>query len=424
MSIETTQSESTTTQTTDEIEFLPNPERGCGFLDDGKAYLRSDVSPDGDLPAFVEFAEPIPFKEDSKRSYKQFPGIQFELSVTGANGLTRTIPEQEINEHLARLEADRPTGTTAGEMVSFHSHDLLMSVGKTHYETAEQFTREAKIHGVNKAISVTSGNAPPVVNPGRTRLFLIHPRAVEITVTESEEQEVEKMEEVDLPTGETKQVTYTDTEMVEVEKTRHVPGVFGYTYLTRVVYTEDADGNVPKYIQDYEATGSLDVVKAGDPITYTEQAGFDAEGNPVDDEQETLYPEYEAVDLEELYPVNGEIGTLPTDRLLPADPGRFPALEAPTIETMERADLAALADREMIEGNAPPEGEDALYGDENGALAVITMDNEMFKVMPSNNLSVDESGPLPIATSVTGPYRLTVEDMGDEMRLVETRKTR
>ncbi|UBF22658.1 hypothetical protein HRTV-25_gp77 [Halorubrum tailed virus 25] len=409
MSIETTQSDSTATnQNSDDTEALPNPERGCGFLKQGKAYLRADVGTDGNLPAFVEFEEPIPFKEDRKRSYKQFPGIQFEMSVTGEAGLTRTNPPHEVQNHLDRLMGDRPTGTTAGEMASFHSHDLLMSVGKTHYDTAEEFTAEAKVHGVNKAISVTSGNEPPVVNPGRTRLFLIHPRAVEVTTTEMEEQEVEKTEEVELPNGDTKTVSYTETEMVEVEKTDYVPGVFGYTYLTRVVYTEDADGNVPKYIQDYEATGALDVVDVGEPVPFAEQEGFDAEGNPVDDEQELLPPaeqlmeiatdDAEPIDLEEAYPQMG----------------------APDMEDMGRADLGTLAEAEQVKGWAPEEEHDAFATEGGDVLAVLRENGEPVVVRGSNNVSIDGK----TATSVVGPYRVTVEDIGYGKRMVSAENTR
>jgi hypothetical protein len=294
-------------------------------------------------------------------------------------------------------------------MLSFHSHDLLMSVGKTHYETADEFVAESKVHGVNKAISVTSGNEPPAIDPGRTRLFLIHPKAVEVTVTEMEEQEVEKTEEVELPTGETKRVSYTETEMVEVEETEYVPGIIGYTYLTRVVYTEDADGNVPQYIQDYEATGALDVVKVGEPVPYADQEGFDAEGNPVEDEQESLYEAYgeaEVVDdLQRLYP--------PTQV---------------TVETMEKADLSLLAEEGTVEGYTPPEGHDALHDDDGDVLAVVDMDSEWYKVMPSNNVSVEdrESGLSAVtASSVVGPYRVTVsEKPGASTRSVRVEKTR
>ena len=402
MSIETqTQSGNANNQNDDSREVIPNPERGCGTLKDGKAYLRADTAVGGALPAFVEFTQPIPFKEDNKRSYKHFPGIQFELSVTGHAGLTQTDPEQEINEHLSRLESDRPTGTTAGEMVSFHSNDLLMSVGKTYYETADEFIEEAKAHGVNKAISVTSKNDPPVVNPGRTRLFLIHPHAVETTVTENEEQEVEQTEIVELPNGEAKTVSYTETQMVEVEKTRYQPGVIGYTYLTRVVYTEDADGNVPKYIQDYEATGALDVVKAGEPIPYSEQEGFDGDGEPVEDEQQTL--------------------DIATDDPIPIDLDElYPALEMPITDEMEKADLGLLADAEQVKGWTPPEGDDALSGDEGGVLALVREDGEVVKVTPSNNVSIEGEK----ATSVVGPYRLVVEDLGHGKRMITAEKTR
>lgn len=265
MSIETnnTDSDNATNQTEDEREGVPDPERGCGHLEPGKAYLRSDLSLNGDLPAFVEFDEPILYKENRSRSYQYFPGNQFELSVTGDSGISSTVPEDEIHEHLDRLEHDRPTGTTAGEMRVFRASDMIMSVGKTHYPTAESFIEEAKEHGVNKAISVTSRNEPPIINPGRTKVYLIHPKAVETTVGKTKMKEVTKVEEIELPTGETRQVEYTDTEEVQVDDSSFVPGVIGYCYATRVIYTEDEDKNIPQYVQDYEAIGSLDVVKIG-----------------------------------------------------------------------------------------------------------------------------------------------------------------
>lgn len=408
MSIETTQTDSTANnQTADETEALPNPERGCGYLKQGKAYLRADVGTDGRLPAFVEFEEPIPFKEDRKRSYKKFPGIQFEMSVTGEAGLTRTNPPHEVQNHLDRLMADRPTGTTAGEMASFHSHDLLMSVGKTHYDTAEEFTAEAKVHGVNKAISVTSGNEPPVVNPGRTRLFLIHPRAVEVTKTERAIEEVEKTETVELPNGDTQTVSYTEEEVVEAEVKDYVPGVFGYTYLTRVVYTEDADGNVPKYIQDYEATGALDVVDVGEPVPFSEQEGFDGDGNALDDEQETFAET-----------VNEVMAGLVTDEPEPIDLSEtYPAV-TPSVESMDKANLGAIAERRAVTGYAP-KTDDAFFGD-GDVLAVVEQEGEYVAVRGSNNVSVDGER----ATSVAGPYRLTVEIVDGEKREVTVENTR
>lgn len=408
MSIETTtDSSSTDSNQTDDTEYLPNPERGCGFLKKGKAYIRADVGQDGTLPAFVEFEQPIPFKEDQKRSYKQFPGIQFEMSVTGESGLTRTDPANEVQNHLNRLMMDRPTGTTAGEMASFHSHDLLMSVGKTYYDTAEEFVAEAKVHGVNKAVSVTSGNEPPAINPGRTRLFLIHPRAVETTTTEMEEQEVEKTETVELPNGDTQTVSYTETEMVEVEKTDYVPGVFGYTYLTRVVYTADDDGNIPQYIQDYEATGALDVVDVGEPVSYSEQDGFDGDGNALNDEQETF---------SEI--VNEVMSDLVTGEPKPIDLSEtYPAV-MPSAESMEKADLGALAERSAVTGYAPKTN-DAFFGD-GDVLAVVEQDGEYAAVRGSNNVSVDGGR----ATSVVGPYRLIVEIIGDGKRVISVKNTR
>ena len=419
MSIETpTESGTANNQTSDEIESVPNPERGCGFLEDGKSYLRTDVAPGGDLPSFVEFAQPIPFKEDGKRSYKKFPGIQFELSVTGEAGLTSTLPEGEVHEHLARLENDRPTGTTAGEMLSFHSNDLLMSVGATYYEDVDDFVAEAKVHGVNKAISVTSGNHPPAVNPGRTRLFLIHPNAVPVTVENEAEVEVEKTEEVELGNGETTTISYTETEMETVEETEYVPGVFGYTYLTRVIYTKDSDGNVPKYIQDYDSTGDLDVVEAGPARTYDEQEGFDEDGELVGDAQEVLMENYPELDSR-AFEMDDKVSFHDFSDLYPKTAG---ALEAPTLDRLEKADLGTLADmEEPVVGFPPVAGEDAHYGDENGALAIINVDDQMFKVMPSNNVSFDSRSET--ATSVVGPYRVAVEDRAPE-RIVTVTRTR
>ena len=236
MSTETTQ-----TQSDVQTETIDNPERGCGYLKSGKAYLRSDVSVGGSLPAFVEFAEPIPFKEDRKRSYTFFPGLQFELAVTGDGGMTETIPEGEASRHVKRLLADRPTGTHAGEMIEFESHDLLLSVGKSHYRTVENFVNEARIHGVSKAISVTSGNAPPKINPGRTRLFLIHPNAVEthreIETTFSEyDPKTDDLIKVkgEIVNDEELMIEACDGDVpVTVRRQLFTSGIFGYTALLK-----------------------------------------------------------------------------------------------------------------------------------------------------------------------------------------------
>ncbi|WP_281193709.1 hypothetical protein [Halorubrum sp. F4] len=418
MSIETqTQSNSIETETID------NPERGCGYLKEGKAYLRSDVGAGGELPAFVEFAQPIPFKENRKRSYKEFPGLQFELAVTGPGGLTETVPEGEASRHVERLLADRPTGTHAGEMVEFESHDLLLSVGKSHYPTAEEFVNEARVHGVSKAISVTSGNAPPEINPGRTRLFLIHPNAVETTKeVETTFSEYDPETDTLLTVGgepvkdEAKTAELCDGDVeVTLERRLRTAGIFGYTYLTRVVYTEDADGEIPKYVQDYEATGDLDVVKPDTPTPYSEQEAFNEDGELIEEYHDHL--DSDAI-VGELEGAEDEIRDF-AETYTPDGEGGFEAGPL-AVEEMERADFGDLAGRGWVEAESPLMADDALEGADDGALAVV--DGEA--VFPSNNLNVEQKGGYTKGVSVVGPYRVESRLLNTGGRRVKVEKTR
>lgn len=437
MSIETqTQSDSSI-----ETETIDNPERGCGYLKEGKAYLRSDVGTGGELPAFVEFAQPIPFKENRKRSYKEFPGLQFELAVTGPGGLTETVPEGEASRHVERLLADRPTGTHAGEMVEFESHDLLLSVGKSHYPTAEGFVDEARIHGVSKAISVTSGNAPPEVNPGRTRLFLIHPNAVETTKeVETTFSEYDPETDTLLTAGgepvedEAKTAELCDGDVeVTLERRLRTAGIFGYTYLTRVVYTEDADGEIPKYVQDYEATGDLDVVKPDTPTPYSEQEAFNEDGELLEEYRDLLDGESEMREManapvegdidaeavvEELEAAEDEIRDF-AETYTPDGEGGFEAGPL-AVEEMERADFGDLAGQGWVEAESPLMADDALEGADDGALAVV--DGEA--VFPSNNLNVEQNGGYTKGVSVVGPYRVEARLLNTGGRRVKVEKTR
>ena len=396
----------------DETETIENPQRGCGYMEDGKAYLKTDVAPGGELPAFVVFDQAIPFKENRKRSYTRFPGIQFELSVTGDGGMTETEPEGEVWDHLNRLSTDRPTGETAGEMIEFQSQDLLLSVGKTHYPDVEDFVNEARVHGVSKAISVTSGNQPPEVDPGRTRLFLIHPNAVdverEIETTAGEmndDDEVLVIQDGDLDADHPADLA--DDVQLTVQRELSVPGVFGYTYLTRVIYTEDADGNVPAYIQEYDTLGDLDVVKTGRETPYSDQINFSDDGN--------LDTEAVLAGLEE---AEDEIREFAANTSME----ECPALVAPTIETMEKAPYGELVEEGTIEAMRPPEGEDHFQTGE-GALAVLSLDNQQYKVVPTNILSVD--GESRTATTQVGPYKVEVTDtVGGAARTVRVENTR
>lgn len=434
----------------DTRETIDNPERGCGYMEDGKAYLKADTGPGGVLPAFVVFDQAIPFKENRKRSYTRFPGIQFELSVTGSGGMTQTEPRGEVWEHLDRLDADRPTGETAGDMVEFHSQDLLLSVGKTHYPDVDDFINEARVHGVSKAISVTSGNEPPEVNPGRTRLFLIHPNAVEIErqveTTIGEMREGDEIMDIDVATAsvDDRLQDLDDDIGVTVHRTMTIPGVFGYTYLTRVVYTEDSDGNVPAYIKDYEKTGDLDIVRTGREIPYSEQVGFNDDGELTGDAAEALEAHYgdettnDRVHTEPRGRVDDaanklfELDDYPELRhralaLSDTEPidlnEQYPALEAPTIDDMEKAPLGELAEMGTVEAQRPPDGEDH-FVDGEGALAVVQLDEHQYKIMPSNIMSVDEEGRS--VTTQLGPYSVTVSSPvgGTAARAVEVVNTR
>jgi len=169
-------------------ETIRNEERGCGHLDEGKGYLRSDVSgPGGTLPPFVVVPEEVrlPFKEDHFRTWKHFPGIQFELALNSA--AARLRPEEdsamefvsalsndgygdgEIWSHLKRLAGSAHPldigldgSDHYGTMRVAQAHDLIMWVGETYYPTPEDFIDETKSRGLNKAISMSSRNPPPV----------------------------------------------------------------------------------------------------------------------------------------------------------------------------------------------------------------------------------------------------------------------
>lgn len=269
----------------DERETIRNEERGCGFLKHGKAYVRSPPRGKGGvMPPFVKFDPPIPYLERSKfRGYEYFPGISFELSVTGAvdvptshaematplgnedprldeieggvppefteeneflqetvrlsstelgegseSGITSTDPPGEIWRHIARMTGTAD-GDHAGDVTAFASHDLYMHVGASYYETPEEFITEVEEQGLSKAIPVSQSQEPPRINPGRTRLFLVHPNA----------------------TGE------------ENDKA----GVIGYVYLHRTVYTEDEEGRFPAWAKEYgRAREDMDLVHVGDQI--------------------------------------------------------------------------------------------------------------------------------------------------------------
>ena len=253
------------TDTDDDYRTVENHERGCGFLEHGKSYLRSPpASASGHLPAFVEFSPPVRYLERDKfRGYEFFPGVQFELSVTGGigeyearnysvggepptlrspeevrdslgpeslidEGLTTTDPVGEVHRHIDRLTHTDPDGSHAGEITAFRSHDLYQHVGESYYETPAEFISEVREQGLSKAIPASSNQGPPRINPGRTRLFLVHPS-----------------------------VPSLDGEA----------GVIGYVYLHRTIRTASTDGEFPAWVQEESAgRNDFEPVYIGDRV--------------------------------------------------------------------------------------------------------------------------------------------------------------
>ncbi|MDX1744321.1 MAG: hypothetical protein R3324_00145 [Halobacteriales archaeon] len=247
-----------------QLNAVPNYERGCGSLDPSSTYLRCDVPafgvPDGEIPTFVEFSRPIPYREGHFRTFKRVNGTEFLLDAT------QHVTEDPADEHVAHQErvrddrniAEVPDGEVAdylsrvknGEekaedvfatgspfLDALNTMDLLMWVGGSYYEDPEDFIEEARTQGINKKIPVSGAQEPPKIRPFRTRLFIIHPKAIPIEVGEDED-------------GET---------LYE-----HLPGIVGYTYLTRSITTADVDGGFPDWAEDFEDRGLTDRVQVSD----------------------------------------------------------------------------------------------------------------------------------------------------------------
>lgn len=256
---------------------VPNYERGCKFLDAGSTYLRADVpafgSPDGDIPTFVEFSRAIPYREGHFRTFKRVNGTEFLLDAT--QHVTES-PEDESVAHRERVRDDAPVGEMPeSEVLSYieranseddelpdfrgspflpalDTMDLLMWVGKSHYPRPEAFVTEAKTQGVNKKIPTSGNQEPPRIRPFRTRLFVIHPRAIP-TGRDANGDEIAIDDE--------------DDEKADWDDQEFIPGIVGYTYLTRAIRTADPDGGHPEWAREYEARGLLDRVEIGDMVT-------------------------------------------------------------------------------------------------------------------------------------------------------------
>lgn len=305
-----------------DIEVVTDAERGCGFLKEGKAYLRGELDPNGILPPFVELDEPVAFLEGHQRGYSYFPGLQFEMTrcaspadyeraaraadydeVVGALQQARSVtavrdnrdalgvlrdvepaaesdykpravdPPLEVHRHVERLKTDmdRPSGEDygahIGEMRVARSHDLLMWVGETYYPEPEDFIAECNAQGLSKAIPTSANQEPPVINPGRTRVFLVHPNAISAGRDDDGEP-------------------------------KYIPGVIGYAYVTRVIYTGITTGggevDFPEWAQECAENGYFDLVQVGEKVPKkTQENGstledWAGEGDPGEEMGETL----------------------------------------------------------------------------------------------------------------------------------------
>jgi hypothetical protein len=274
---------------------VPNYERGCKFLDSGSTYLRADVpafgSADGEIPTFVEFSRPIPYREGHFRTFKRINGTEFLLDATqhvnespeneavahrervrDDGGPTVELPEGEVLDYLKRVESDDDLPDFRGSpfLPAMTAMDLLMWVGKSHYPDPEAFVSEAKTQGVNKKIPTSGNQEPPMIRPFRTRLFVIHPRAIP-TGRDASGEEIE--------------IDNDDDDKADWDDQEFIPGIVGYTYLTRAIHTADPDGGHPEWAREYEQRGLLNRVTIGDMVTKDDPAHPDHESDDAGDDE-------------------------------------------------------------------------------------------------------------------------------------------
>lgn len=253
---------------------LPNPERGCGHLERGKAYIRGiGGSGDGILPPFVRVNPPIPYREigtqgSFTRSFETIDGITTQI-VAGAGRefeplypehvdvqdvyesmvpefgyeSRMDIPNREVDRHIDRLKVrtgfeEGETATLGGEswghMDVTSQTDLLMRAGESYYPEMGDFIDEAVNHGLSKAIPVSKTRDPPTIIPGVTRCWVMSPSA-------GEED--------------------------------YGGAVIGYAYIGEIVFTEPEDGSVPAYIEEMEQNGKLSVRDIEEPEDAAEATG-------------------------------------------------------------------------------------------------------------------------------------------------------
>jgi hypothetical protein len=257
----------------------------------GTAYIRGTVgSPDGILPSFVELDPYVPYREMGTdggftRGFLKFDGVTAQFALDDITDFVRRYPggtedfdaadnmvDQGLYPNLQEapnfegqrhVDRIRYRGTRSddhfGAIDVAYQSDLLMRAGKTHYPDPDDFIDEAVELGISKAIPMSQNQGPPVIEPGITRCWILHP----------------------------------DTDQGWA--------VIGYAYLQEVVYTEPADGHVPQYVQDYASSARLNVVDiepapdgndAGPNATVKDFAGgADGDGDPdADSDADTVVP--------------------------------------------------------------------------------------------------------------------------------------
>jgi len=222
-------------------------------------YLRSATSKDGILPPFVQFDPPIHYPEAHFRWFERVNGLAWETAVepktvypvavdeaAKLNGYEdyedlyaqrwsaysggQALPVTELLRHVARLKIEgNPTRlkapTDLGRMPELWATDLLMWVGESYYPAPGNFISEGIEWGFNKRIS--ANGTPPLVLPGRTKLYLAHPKCR-------------------VP-----------------GKKDPVPALFGYAYLTEAIYAMKPGDTMPKFIEELEAAGRIEAVFIG-----------------------------------------------------------------------------------------------------------------------------------------------------------------
>lgn len=247
----------------DERESIDNRERGCGHLKPQSCYVRSDVSAlsaeGGEIPRFVELDEPVEYREHTGRGaiipgWKKFPGNSFAAHYD-ADGKT-TTPPGDIPGHFDRLNRFGFDGDHYADITSARSHDILMSVGASNWETPDEYVEECRARGLNLKIGVSDSSPPPVIEPLRTRVWVIHPNGA----------------------GEGR------------------AAIIGYAYVTRNVFTTgveatEDDADVPGWAEDFaKIRDDFDVVDPGDPI---------AEDDPRHDPNQTALEDHEGISGDE-----------------------------------------------------------------------------------------------------------------------------